>query len=111
MSAMVQNNPNKDISDGMFHEARYNLAHCRYQHAMSLSGAEKTEKLKLARGDIGITYRLRPSMGEKYQWKEKYEKLLQDVQKELGEEPVGLSAFDAPPAPTPASAASTTRKP
>jgi tetratricopeptide (TPR) repeat protein len=106
MSAMVQNNPNKDISDGMFHEARYNLAHCRYQHAMSLSGADKTEKLKLARGDIGITYRLRPSMGEKYQWKEKYEKLLQDVQKELGEEPAGLSAFDAQPAGTAASAAS-----
>lgn len=106
LSIMVQTNPNKDIGEGVFHEARYNLALSRYKHALVLSPAEKLEKLKSAQTDITITYRLRPTMGEKYQWKDKYDKLLQDVQKALGEKATGLSGLETvqPAAPATASA-------
>ncbi len=94
LSVMVQRHPNKDLSEGVFHEARYNLSECRYRHAMALAPAEKLEKLKLAQQDIAITYRLRPSMGGPEREK-KYDKLLQDVQKALGQKPTGLSGLDA----------------
>jgi hypothetical protein len=100
MSAMVQNNPNKEVSEGIFHEARYNLALSRFQHANSLKDPEKTEKIKAALQDVAITYRLRPSMGEKFQWKEKYEKLVQEIQTALGEEPKGIAGLElSKPAP------------
>jgi hypothetical protein len=101
LSVMVQRHPSKDLSEGVFHEARYNLAECRYRHAMAQSPAEKLEKLKLAQQDIAVTYRLRPSLGGPEREK-KYDKLLQDIQKALGQKPTGLSGLDSvKPAGTP----------
>src|SRR5690606_38764301 len=58
LSLMVQSHPKEELREGVFHEARYNLALCRYKHAMSLSGAEKLERLKTAQQEIAVTHRL-----------------------------------------------------
>jgi tetratricopeptide (TPR) repeat protein len=74
---------------GVFHEARYNLALCRFEYAMTLKGAEKTKTLEMARRDITVLRRLYPDLGGP-EWRAKYDALLDKIQKVLGEEPVGL---------------------
>lgn len=77
-----------------FHEARYNLALCRYRMALATKDATKKEKaMKQARSDIAITRGLFPDLGGE-KWVKQYDKLFKDIQKQLGEKPVGLIALD-----------------
>jgi tetratricopeptide (TPR) repeat protein len=77
-----------------FHEARYNLALCRYRMALGTKDAAKREKaMKQARSDIAITRGLFPDLGGD-KWEKQYDKLFKDIQKQLGEKPVGLTALD-----------------
>ncbi len=72
-----------------FHQARYNLALCRFNLAQSQSGAEKSKNLQQAELDITRTRQLYPEMGGN-EWYGKYDELLKKIQKSLGKEAVGL---------------------
>jgi hypothetical protein len=76
-----------------FHEARYNLALCRYKWAMmETNAAKKAERLKQAKADIALTVALYHNLaGTK--WEGQSDKLLRDVQKDMGEQPAGLQAL------------------
>ncbi|MEQ8787474.1 MAG: hypothetical protein RIC55_14315 [Pirellulaceae bacterium] len=84
----------------MFHEGRYNLALCRLRYALQKS--EKADRIKyteMAKGDIDMTYNLYPDLGGEV-WTKKYDALVKEIQKELGESPIGLAAFkSADPTP------------
>ena len=73
-----------------FHEARYNIALCRYKSAATQSGKQKIDTFKLAKKDITITKTLY-KLGTKQQAK-RYETLLKAIQKSLGEKPVGFAS-------------------
>ena len=78
---------NKQFRDS-FHEARYNLALCRYKLALTNSGAKQKDLLGRAKADILLTKRL-VSLGNKQQT-QRYESLFKEIQKSLGEQPTGL---------------------
>ena len=73
----------------VFHQARYNLAFCRRELALTKTGSEKTEMLKQAELDITRVFRLYPDMGGP-EWFTKYDKLLITIQKLLAEKGDGL---------------------
>jgi cellulose synthase operon protein C len=78
----------------VFHEARYNMALCRVEFAASRTNADEKQKLlELANGTIRETKRYEGTMGGA-KWKPQYEKLLREIQKDLGEPVVGLLEFD-----------------
>ena len=87
----------KEQFQNTFHQARYNLALARYMQAKA---ANDKEKLKLAVQDIRLTYRLYPELGGEA-WRDKYEQLLRDVQKTMGDPPLGFAAFDTKTTSTP----------
>jgi tetratricopeptide (TPR) repeat protein len=83
-----------------FNEARFNLALCRYNYALSQKDAKKkTELLKRATQDISVTIGLYGSSVED-KWRTQYDTLLKNVQKGLGERPVGLQALEKKLAPS-----------
>ena len=73
----------------LFHEARYNLALCRYKYALSKSGQQRTDLLEQAKRDIVIVHKLYPKMGGQT-WYDQYDALLKKIQKDLGAKPTGL---------------------
>ena len=76
-----------------FHQARYNLALCRYRWAMAEKNAAlKSDRLKKAKADISLTVALYHDLGGP-RWEGQYDQLLRDVQKALGEQPVGIQAL------------------
>ena len=77
-----------------FSEARFNLALCRYNFALSQKDdAKKTDLLKRAAQDISVTVGLYgSSLDDK--WRTQFDTLLKNVQKALGERPVGLQALE-----------------
>lgn len=76
-----------------FHQARYNLALCRYRWAMAeKNAAQKTDRLKKAKSDIAVMAALYGNLGGP-KWEGQYDKLLRDVQTALGEPSVGLQAL------------------
>ena len=77
----------------IFHEARYNLAFARFEYAQSLTGADRKKYLDYAERDVTSVYKLYPDMGNA-EWKEKYDSLLKQIQKELGKKATGLKAVD-----------------
>jgi hypothetical protein len=78
-----------------FHEARYNLALCRYQTAESRRGDQRKELLAAAKRDITLTQRLYGLGNE--QWVAKYDALLKRIQRSNGERAVGLGATKTTP--------------
>jgi len=72
-----------------FHEARYNLARCRFEYAMSLPGEAQKNMLALAEKDIAVTQLLSPTLGGTQRCRD-YDQLLQKIQDAQGKEPVGL---------------------
>ena len=83
-----------------FYEARYNLAVCRFKYGLTLEDKEKRTKLiQFAKLDIVNLATLFPDMGGE-QWRPKFDVLLKNIQKELGDKaPKGLAALtvEAPP--------------
>jgi hypothetical protein len=83
----------KRFSD-VFHEARYNMAVCRVEFAdRQKNAADKQKLLELAKETIRKTKEYEATMGGS-KWKPQYEKILRDIQKQLGEPVVGLIEFD-----------------
>jgi cellulose synthase operon protein C len=79
-----------------FYNARYNLALCRYSYAISQDDAKKkTDQLKQAKNDIGLTAGLYPELGGEEK-KKQYDNLLKTIQQALGEPAEGLKALNAP---------------
>ncbi|QDU25324.1 hypothetical protein ETAA8_03890 [Anatilimnocola aggregata] len=99
----------KDI----FHEARFNLALCRYNYAMAQkTDVKKKEQLAYAKKDVAIMYGFYPDLGGD-KWRAQYDSLLKNVQQALGERPLGLAALRQPEPPaanstTPTKAGTTT---
>lgn len=80
--------------ESIFHQARYNLALCRFKLAQKKTGEERSRLLDEALLDIRRTYLLYPSLGGK-DWYEKYDKLVRTIQQLQGQRsPQGLRAFD-----------------
>lgn len=79
--------------DSIFHEARYNLAFCRLQYALSKKGQQQKELLEQALNDIKIVYKLYPELGGKER-RGQYDDLLKKIQKLLSLPQEGLKAFD-----------------
>lgn len=89
--------------EDVFHQARYNLAYCRFKLAQKMTGAKRDQLLEEAELDIKRIYLLYPSLGGK-EWYAKYDKLLRTIQQLRGEKvPQGLKAFESRPKGTPAS--------
>lgn len=82
---------------GIFHEARYNLALCRYSRAELQKTSDDRKKFyKYAEKDIASVYQVYPKLGApKFpEWRDKYDALLKKAQKALGKEPLGLKLVD-----------------
>jgi len=75
-----------------FHEARYNLAGCRFKMAGATKGkTEQVELLEKAKKAILQTQQLYGKGPEWEAWKPRYDALMKNIQKQLvGERPVGL---------------------
>jgi hypothetical protein len=83
-----------DDSDlNLFHEARYNVAICRFLLAMSKSGQERTDLLNQAEQDITILHKLYPEMGGPDRL-EQYDTLLRKIRRNLGAKEQGLQQLD-----------------
>jgi len=85
-----QNEQFKDV----FFEARFNIAKCRYLIAMKKSGAEQKQDLIKAQQNVQSLVQLYPDLGGDA-WRERFDELLKDIQKALGEKTVGLG--ESPP--------------
>jgi len=72
-------------------DARYSLADCRYRYALSKVGEEKTKYLGYAKREVLNTYKIYPSMGGE-QLKERSNRLLKTIQRNLNEKESGLPA-------------------
>ncbi|NQT37464.1 MAG: hypothetical protein HQ581_08250 [Planctomycetes bacterium] len=48
----------------IYHQARSNLAECRLQHALTLTGDQRTEKLEQAQRDVTAIQQLYPKLGK-----------------------------------------------
>ncbi len=85
----------RDAYQDLFDEARYNMALCRLNYALTRPGGEKTQLLRLAEQDILLIQRLRPEMGGK-KWYPQYDALLRKIQGLLGlsEDQQGLKAAE-----------------
>lgn len=91
----TQNNP-KFIDQ--FHEARFNLALCRYNWALvEKDAAAKTTGIQQAKQSIAQTLGLFDAPGPK--WEPQYDALLRKIQKSLNEPPTGIGALKSRPVP------------
>jgi tetratricopeptide (TPR) repeat protein len=86
-----------------FHQARYNLALCRFKWAMAEKDAGlKAQRLKQAKADVVYMVRLFRDLGGPQQ-EAQYDQLLRDIQKALGEPAGGIPALrQAKPSAAPA---------
>jgi hypothetical protein len=88
----------------VFHEARYNLALCRYLYARTQKAKDQTKGFQAAERSI-VETQLTYGTGPEWEaWKPKYTKLIMDIQQALGQKPVGLPESTLPTAPGPATA-------
>jgi tetratricopeptide (TPR) repeat protein len=84
----------KEFED-IFFESRLALAECRYRYALALAASNKQNSdryLEMAKQDIWFTFRLYPELGGQ-KWLPKYDSLLKDIQKSLGQKVEGLAEF------------------
>lgn len=86
----------KQRMSNYFHEARYNLAVCRFEYGKTLSGERRTNTLKQAEEDVLIVHRLMPELGGP-EWFSKYNDLLKRIQQTQGKSPTGLPALKPAP--------------
>lgn len=83
---------NADFQD-LFYEARYNLALCRFQQALTKDGEAQTATLRKALRDISTVQTLHPELGG-IEWYDKFNELFQNIQTALGEKAAGLPPSD-----------------
>lgn len=90
ISQMTLNRP--EFKDS-FHQARTSLVESRYAYALTENDEAKRKKiLEAAKQDLWLTYKQRPDLGgdEKAA---RYEQLLKQIQKSLGNQETGLTEF------------------
>ena len=76
-----------------FHQARLNLAECRYRYALSQKEKEtKVKVLEAAKNDLWYTYKLHKDLGGD-STQARYEGWLKQIQKALGNPEIGLKEF------------------
>jgi hypothetical protein len=76
-----------------FHQARLNMATCRYLYALTEKDSKKSKAiLDAAKQDLWITYKQHPELGGEKSLA-KYEGLLKKIQKSLGGKESGLEEF------------------
>lgn len=78
----------EELEDSFF-ESRYELARCRLAMARMDSAAE-TRQLRLAKSDILLLARTRSELAST-PWRQKFDSLYKEIQRELGESASGLS--------------------
>ena len=94
IAKMTANNPKYAEQ---FHEARYNLALCRYLWALADKDPKaKTQGIEAAKLNIAQTLGLYDAPGPK--WEGQYDALLKKIQKSLGEPAVGIGSLKGRPA-------------
>lgn len=76
----------------LYRQARYNVADCMYQMALRRADKEKTDGLNKAAALIEAMARIDPKMGGDA-WRQKYDRLLKDIQRAAGRKPDGLTGF------------------
>ncbi len=88
--------------ESIFHEARYNLAYCRFKQALAKRKTEKARLLEQAEIDIRAVFRFYPKMGRGLgqesggaDWCRKYDELLKTIQKLRGKTADGLKGLEA----------------
>ncbi len=98
IAALVARSPKHE---SIFHEARYNLALCRFKMALSKRKKEKAQLLEKAETDIRVVHRLYPKMGQGLylepggkDWYGKYDDLLKKIQKLRGKTADGLKGLE-----------------
>lgn len=95
IAKMTANNPK--YAD-QFHEARYNLALCRYLWALSDKDPKaKTQGIEAAKLNIAQTIGLYDAPGPK--WEAQYDALMKKIQKSLGESADGIKSLKGRPTP------------
>jgi tetratricopeptide (TPR) repeat protein len=87
---VVRSNKHRSV----FHEARYNLALCRFNWALTKPKKEKAKMLAQAEKDILVTQKLYPVRSSE-QWYKEYDELLKKIQKLRSKKAVGLKAVAA----------------
>lgn len=77
-----------------FYEARYNLAVCRFKYGLSKESKDPIRKklVDMSKLDVELTAKLFPQLGGE-QWRQKFDVLLKNIQKEAGEVPKGLAGI------------------
>jgi len=76
-------NPDNEQYREKFVEARYNIAHCRYQYGLAQQSTQKREKeFETTRLELESIARLHPDMPE--EWYTKYNTLYSNVLREMG---------------------------
>jgi tetratricopeptide (TPR) repeat protein len=76
-----------------FHQSRIELARCRFQYGILNKDKNKRNRtIDAARQDLWITYKLYPQLGGEDTMAE-YNRLLMQIQRSLGEKPLGLEEF------------------
>ena len=81
----------------VFHEARYNLAVCRYEYGRTMESKEDREKeLQKGKNAILQTQALYGTGPEWEKWRPEYDSLLKKIQKALNETAVGLPPDKVP---------------
>ena len=78
----------------VFHQARYNLALCRFLQAQANQGEERTRLLAMAKKDISLTKRLYGLGGNR--WLNQYDALMKRIQQSMGDPAIGVRALDTP---------------
>lgn len=92
MAVKVQKDPKHDAT---FHEARYNLAKCRWLQGIKTSDeTEQKDLFKKSKADLLLTFQLRSEMGGPEMFR-KSETLLKNIQKSLGEPTTGFPKVPA----------------
>jgi hypothetical protein len=85
-----------------FHQARLNLAEARHAYALiEKDEAKKKKILEAAKQDLWMTYKLRPDLGGN-ETAARYDRLLKQIQKSLGNKETGLTEFKEREATAPA---------
>jgi len=80
-------------NEGLFFEARYCLAFCRFRYALTRANPQRNNLLKEAERDVLVVLRQYPEMGGKA-WYDQYDGLLKRIQNALGVKEDGLKGAD-----------------
>jgi Tfp pilus assembly protein PilF len=84
---------NRPEFEEIFHKARLNLAEARYKYSQSEKDEAKRKRvLEAAKQDLWVTYKMRRELGGEAT-AARYDALLKQIQKALGNKETGLAEF------------------